>query len=315
MTIVATKRLQSLTAVSASKHIEPDQAVPGSLSRNPILPRELLSVAGLDLQLSEAQWDQLAREEMASITDAGIRFEALLMAGFAYELAYRSELLDPRVTYLLHELGEETRHSRLFLRLLEQLAPSARNPFTHGLVAKLDAFVTRRALRADILFIVFVLAGEEIPDLLQKRFSEHPETDLFLAQVSRYHRAEEARHLAFARLLLPETWARAGSIERFVVRHVAPMIITGLFDSLVHPGVYETVGLPGWKTWRVVRRLPQRIELRQQATRPIFRALLEAGIFGSEKSKFPRSWRMLCGIGRRGSSNGECVPVKATSGS
>jgi P-aminobenzoate N-oxygenase AurF len=304
MTIATTNRLQSLSAVSARKHIEPDEAAPGSLSRNLILPRELLSVAGLDLQLSEVQWEQLAREEMASITDAGIRFEAILMAGFAYELAYRSELLDPRVTYLLHELGEETRHSRLFLRLLEQLAPSARNPFTHGLVAKLDAFVTRRALHANALFIVFVLAGEEIPDLLQKRFSEHPDTDPFLAQVSRYHRAEEARHLAFARLLLPETWEKAGAVERFVVRHIAPMIVTGLFDSLVHPGVYETVGLPGWKTWQSVRRLPQHIELREQATRPICRALLEAGVFGTKKSEIPRSWQKLCGVGRRGSPAG-----------
>jgi hypothetical protein len=304
MTIGTTNRLQSLSAVSISKYIEPDEAVAGSLSRNPILPREVLSVAGLDLQLSEAQWDQLAREEMASITDAGIRFEALLMAGFAYDLAYRSELLDPRVTYLLHELGEETRHSRLFLRLLEQLAPSARNPFTHGLVAKVDAFVTRRALRAECLFLVFVLAGEEIPDLLQKRFSEHAETDPFLARVSRYHRAEEARHLAFARLLLPESWTQAGAIERFAIRHIAPMIVTGLFDSLVHPGVYETVGLPGWKTWRSVRRLPQRIDLRQQATRRILRALREAGVFGSEKSEIPRSWRKVCGFERKGSGCG-----------
>jgi len=30
----------------------------------------------------------------------------------------RRDLTDPRVTYLLHEMGEETRHLRLFVRLL-----------------------------------------------------------------------------------------------------------------------------------------------------------------------------------------------------
>jgi predicted metal-dependent hydrolase len=299
MTNTAT-RLQALTAISARTHIEPDAAVPGALTRSPIVARALLSTAGLDLDLDPAQWDRLAREEMASIIDAGIRFEALLMAGFAYQLAYRPSLLDPRVTYLLHELGEETRHSRLFLRLLEQLAPTAKNPYTRGLVAKVDAIVTQRVLRSEALFTLFVLAGEEIPDLLQKRAVEHPETDPFLAAVSRYHRAEEARHLAYARLMLSEGWERAGFIERFVTRRLAPVIVGSLFDSLVHPGVYATVGLPGWKTWRAVRRLPQRRETRRQAARPICRALVKAGVFGAATIRVPRGWRKLAGVDLRG---------------
>ena len=53
-----------------------------------------------------------------------------------------------------------------------------------------------------------MLAGEEIPDLMQKLASEHPETDPLLAEVNRYHRQEEARHLAFARMRLPELSGR-----------------------------------------------------------------------------------------------------------
>ena len=70
----------------------------------------------------------LAREEFASIVDTGVRFESVLMAGFSVDILNRPDLTDPRVTYLLHEMGEETRHSRLFVRLLEQVKPTAKNP-------------------------------------------------------------------------------------------------------------------------------------------------------------------------------------------
>jgi hypothetical protein len=41
----------------------------------------------------------------------GVRFESVLMAGFSMEILGRRDLTDPRVTYLLHEMGEETRHA------------------------------------------------------------------------------------------------------------------------------------------------------------------------------------------------------------
>src|SRR5918993_1327972 len=66
------------------------------------------------------------------------------------------------------------------------------------------------------------LSREEVPDLLQKRAAEHPDTDPLLAAVNRYHRQEEARHLAFARMHLPELWDRAGKIERWRVLPAPP---------------------------------------------------------------------------------------------
>src|SRR5919201_5083723 len=82
---------------------------------------------GLGPDLSDEQLAKLSREEVASILDAGLRFEAILMAGFSFQLALQRDFTDPRVIYALHEMGEETRHSRLFARLLDQLRPSARN--------------------------------------------------------------------------------------------------------------------------------------------------------------------------------------------
>jgi hypothetical protein len=292
-------RVQRLSTVSLQRVIEPDVDVAGHVDpdRSPI-DRSLLSVAGLDLQLSDQQWLTLAREEVAAIVDAGIRFESLLLAGFGRQLAYVADLTDPRAVYVLHELGEETRHSRLFIRLLDQLQPTARNPFLHGIVAVFDRAVTTFALGRPALFCVMVLAGEEIPDLIQKRAVEHSATDPFFAAVARYHRAEEARHLAYARLILPELWAQASRLERFLVRWVAPVGLATLFDSMVHPGVYKTVGLPGWRTWRAVRRSPARRQLRHTALSPVQRALADAGAFATP-TRVPRPWRRLCGTDER----------------
>ncbi len=288
--------IDRLSAASARRVIEPDTDVAGNVGPGQLLPDELLTVAGLELQLSAEQRAKLAREELAGIISEGIRFEAVLMAGFGMALAQSAQLNDARVTYALHELGEETRHSRLFVRLLGQLGSTAVNPFDHGIHGLVKRRILRSIIHHPALFCVLVLAGEEIPDLIQRRSGEHPDTDAFVRAVNRYHRQEEARHLAFARLLLPELWARSSRLQRGRVRYAAPVIIHMMFAILVHPGVYETIGLPGWKTWWAVQRTERTIDLRHEATRPILAALQNAGAI----TRVPKGWRQLTGTDRAG---------------
>lgn len=299
MSLAVEPRVRRLSAASARAVIEPDHAVVGEVGQGQVLADELLSIAGLDLvsQLTDEQRRRLAREEVSAIAEEGIRFELVLMAGFGLEMSRAASLTDPRITYLLHEIGEETRHSRLFVRLLEQLRPQARNPFSHGLLGLGKRLVIRSILGRPALLDVLVLAGEEIPDLFQKLSAEHPDTDPFLREVNRYHRQEEARHLAFARTVLPELWANASRWERFRVRYQAPLIIEAMFDMLVHPGVYETVDLPRWSTWWAAKHSPARLALRHQATQPVAEALLAAGAFRSGRLNYP--WRRLVGGGVR----------------
>ena len=295
------ERIARLSTASLKRIVEPDVDVPGAVGDGQVLPDELLSVADLPEVLGALTPEQkctLSREEFASIVDTGIRFESVLMAGFSMEIVNRRDLTDPRVTYLLHEMGEETRHSRLFVRLLTQIRPRAKNP--------LDNWVLRLAQNALLpvltsmrsMFCLLVLSGEEVPDLMQKLASEHPDTDPMIKAVSKYHRQEEARHLAFARMLFPEQWAAAGPFERFVVRHLSSRIAIGMFDTIVHPGVYATVGLPTWKTWRAVNRTRGRTALRHRALKPLLDTLLDAGVFAG--NRIPKGWRLAAGVDRHG---------------
>jgi hypothetical protein len=295
------QKIARLSAVSLKRVVEPDVAVPGTVGEGQIMPDELLSIADLPdvlAGLSAAQKRTLAREEFGSIVATGVRFESVLLAGFSLEIVGQADLTDPRVTYLLHEMGEETRHSRLFVRLLEQIRPSAHNPLENWLMRKIERVVLTYLLAKPALFCLLVLTGEEVPDLMQKLASEHPDTDPMIKHVSTYHRQEEARHLAFARLVFPERWAAAGPLERFMVRHVASRMAIGMFDTIVHPGVYASVGLPTWATWRAVNRSAGRTALRHRALRPLLGPLMEAGAFRG--GRVPRGWQLAAGVDRRG---------------
>lgn len=292
-TQTAETKIQRLSDVSARRVIDPDEQVPGALGDGQLLPDDLLSIAGLDIDLTPEQRVKLSREEVASITEVGIRFEAVLEAGFALQIATRLATTDPRTLYLLHEIGEETRHQRLFIRMVEQIKPTAANPLAKPWLHLLQRVGIRAIIGLPALLYTLVLGGEEIPDNLQKKASEHPDTDEFLRAVNKYHRQEEARHLSFARTVLPEVWENAGPIDRFAVRHIAPLVIGGMFNLLVHPGVYAAVGLPGWETWKAVKSSPRRVALRHESTRPVLDAVIAAGAINPKR--VPRAWRDLTG--------------------
>jgi hypothetical protein len=299
------RRIGRLNRASSARPIEPDTHLPwGTLGPGQVLPDELLSIAGLEevdgrpLALTPEQRARLSREEVAAMLMMGTHFEATLMAGFARQISECRDLRDPRVTYMLHEIGEEARHSRAFIRLIDELAPTAVNPLDRPALNFVVDRMARSVSNTEALLLVMILAGEEIPDHLQQLASEHPDTDPFLAALNRYHRMEEARHLSFARTVLPEAWARAGAVERARIRYAAPVLVGELWKMFVHPGVYATVGLPTWKTWNAVQRLPRRIELRHTVTRPVLGALLDARAF--TRGDIPRPWRSLCGVDGNG---------------
>ena len=104
--------------------------------------------------------------------------------------------------------------------------------------------------------------------------------------------------LAFARTTVGEHYRNATWTDRFAVRRLVPFGIVGMFDFMVQPFVYATVGLPSFRTWRKVRRLPRRLELRRQCARAVLNALLDAGVIN--RGRIPRPWRRVAGVRRDG---------------
>jgi hypothetical protein len=82
--------------------------------------------------------------------------------------------------------------------------------------------------------------------------------------------------------------------DRFAVRWIVPFAVVAMFDTIVHPNVYPTVGLPAIPTWLRVRRQPPRIALRQQCARAVLRALLDAGVVAP--AGIPLPWRYAAAV-------------------
>jgi hypothetical protein len=293
-----TARIAKLNAASVRRVIEPDVDVTGGFTKAQVIPDDLLSVADLGLDLTAEQRATLAREELASIVRFGVLFESILISGFAYRLALSTDVTDARFVYAMHEIGEETRHSRLFVRVLDEIKPKQRNPFSSRTAARIRSRLLPLLLRRPATLDAFVLAGEEIPDLMQKLAAEHPDTDDYVRAVSRYHRLEEARHIAFARMTVGEHYRDTGWTDRIAVRWLVPLGLGAMFDTIVQPFVYATVGLPPLRTWRRVRRLPRRIEMRRECARAVLGALVDAGAL--ERGRVPRTWRRVAGVDRHG---------------
>jgi hypothetical protein len=293
------RRVEKLNTASVRRVIEPEEAFAwGDLGEGQLIPDALLSIDPDEHGLTPEQRARLSREEVASLLESGVRFETVLIAAFALQMAEGRNLVDARTTYALHEMGEETRHSRAFLRLVEHIGPTAPRLFNSGLPFFVRSKIQHNLLKHPALLYVFVLAGEEIPDLMQKLASEHPETDRLLAEVNRYHRQEEARHLAFARMRLPELHGEVSRWERWRMRHTVPFGIHRLFESMIDPGVYATVGLPPMRTWMKANRSDRRVAMRIAATRPILESVIAAGFV--KEGRVPRGWRNLCHVDRHG---------------
>ena len=266
------QRIERLSTASLKRIMEPDTEVPGEIGDGQVLPDELLSLANVPElfdTLTDEQKRILAREEFASIVDTGVRFESVLMAGFSLEILSRPDLTDPRVTYLLHEMGEETRHSRLFVRLLEQVKPTAKNP--------LDNPVGRIAQQAVMPF----LTGHAVallPPRPQRRRGPRPPAEA--GQRAPRHRPDDQGGL--------EVPPPGGGPPPRLRPHALPRAVGGRRPDRALPGPPPRLphrhracstpsstrastapsACPTWPTWKAVNRSAGRTAMRHRALRP-----------------------------------------------
>ncbi len=255
----AGKLLAASRKHSFDPEIELDWAVPWEPDTF-FAPEQISSLYGTPIWngLSRDHRIELTRCELANNLGFGVWVETL----FVQMLARHSLGFDPRsahLRYALTEIGDETRHSGMFSRLLVKLD---RGPYTYNLVDR-TATDLLRALSTEPLAFVAVLFVEEIFDALQRIGMRDETIQPLSRQAFRIHVVEEARHMRYAREELFRVIPRLPRVRREALA-LAVAFGIGLVERCWRtPAMYAEAGLD------------PREAARAAATNPAWRTLLQ----------------------------------------
>jgi hypothetical protein len=204
------------------------------------LPPEFLPLYGTAVwgEMSAEQRFEYSRHECASLCAAGIWFENILMHLIVRHL-YDLPATDGAFRYLLVETADECRHSTMFAELIRK--------------AGTPAYPVQRLLLAGGRFLksttsgpeayLAMLAAEELLDVTNRATMKDERVHPTSRQVAKVHVLEEARHVAFARAYVADTWPTLGRFRRVVAMVRAPFVVRSIADALVNPDVYETLDI------------------------------------------------------------------------
>ncbi|MFF5205092.1 diiron oxygenase [Streptosporangium sp. NPDC000396] len=188
--------------------------------------------------LDEERRIELTRHETASIASVGIWFECLLIPMLMKHI-YDQDPTTKHVQYALTEIGDETRHSVMFARMIEKFGCPAYGPDRIARVLGRGSVLTLRQISgfAGALFV------EEVLDALQREAMADDSLQPLAREVSRIHVIEEARHIRYAKQELARQWTAAGPLARAYHRLILGGAVYLATTRLIHPGVYAAVGL------------------------------------------------------------------------
>ena len=206
------------------------------------MPPERSSLYGTPLwnQLTDEQRVELTKHEVASAASAGVWFETVLMEMLIRHY-YDQDPTSRHAQYALTEVADECRHSIMFGRLLEAVkAPRYRASWgDHALGRFLKATATGTHMYASILL------AEEILDAFQREIMADESLQPLIRMVCRIHVVEEARHVRYAREELVRQVEAAGPVRLAYSRLILGRAANTIVNRLVHPDLYEQVGIPG----------------------------------------------------------------------
>jgi hypothetical protein len=273
---IADRLLRSTAARNYDPDVDIDWSAPLADGLNYVLPQRS-SLYGTDLyaSLTPGQRIELGKHEIVSVASTGIFLEAVLMR-LLTRLTYWTDPLSHRSLYALAELGEETRHTIMFSRLIERLGtPSYLPP---RIILRLGSALTTLAHGPSMWGAILI--GEEIIDRLQREIVNDPTMQPLIRMVSRIHIVEEARHVGFARAELVASVART---PRFALGfHRLMLARTAWIVSrvMINPQVYAAVGLNPRQARRVALANPHYQATLKYGGEKLVAFLTEQGLIG-----------------------------------
>lgn len=274
---VATRLLRSSAKLSYDpvRDLDWDQALDPTLYA---VPPQRLSLYGTELweRMPEEQRVQLSWHEFASTASVGLWFEIILMQGLL-RYAYDQDPHSPHIQYCLTEIGDETRHSVMFARAAQKLAPGS-----HYKPPRLTHELGRlyKTVSAGPSLFASVLVAEETLDRLQREVMDTPGLLPFAQEVSRIHVTEEARHVAYARTFVERQVPRMS--KRMLEWHRVQCFGTSLFvvESFLDPALYTAIGLDREEAVRQARHNPHARQTRLWMAQRVTDFLIGAGMIG-----------------------------------
>jgi hypothetical protein len=237
----ATRLLQTSVRHSYDPLIEVDWDAPAEPGLFWMPPhRSSLYGTALWERLSHEQRVELTKHEVASAASAGVWFETVLIQMLIRHY-YDQDPTSRHAQYALTEIADECRHSIMFGRLLEALqAPPYRASHRDQALGRwLKATATGPHMYASILL------AEEVLDAFQREIMADEELQPLIRMVCRIHVVEEARHVRYAREELARQVETAGPLRLGYSRIVIGRAANTIVSRLVHPRLYEAVGIPG----------------------------------------------------------------------
>ena len=275
--------------LTSSKHsFDPDADIDWSMPINTgeyFVSPHRISLYGTTLwdQLSEQQRIDLSRHELASATSVGLWTEKILMQMFLRHLA-TVDPLSAHHRYGLTEIADECRHSMMFTRLITTLECPWYGPGrVMAQLGKVFAQISNWPLTlAGVLYV------EEYTDTLQREVMADASLHPLAREVARIHVIEEARHVKYARDDFAREFADLGRVEREWTRLLLARTAYLTTEALIHPRVYQAIGLDPYEARKVATTNPHTIATKRWAAAKTIALFEDNGLIGGPNK---RLWR------------------------
>jgi P-aminobenzoate N-oxygenase AurF len=161
---------------------------------------------------------------LANFMKIGVIFEYVLKRGLL-DFASRLPTGSPEFRYCYHETIEEAQHALMFQEFINRTGFNL--PALSGLERRGADFVVKYARKFPELFFVFVLAGEDPIDYVQRQMLRKNREDIhpLFRRIMQIHITEEARHMSFARHNLRKSGPELSTARRQRLAFCVPFIL------------------------------------------------------------------------------------------
>jgi P-aminobenzoate N-oxygenase AurF len=273
---VADRLLRSTAARAYDPDVDIDWSAPLAPGMEYLLPHRC-SLYGTSLydQLSPEQRNELGKHEAVSVASTGIFLEAVLMRMLA-RVAYTRDPMSQHVQYALAELGEETRHTIMFTKMIDRLGtPCYQPPWA---IRRLGGLLSEIAHGPSLWGAILI--GEEVIDRFQREIVDDASIQPLIRMICRIHITEEARHVGFARTELTASMARTPRYELPYHRLTLARTALILSRTMINPRVYLSVGLDPRVARRAALANPYHRETLRYGGEKLVSFLDDAGLIG-----------------------------------